>query len=148
MKNFFIAFGLCLVTFTARAQFDIYGTTTATLLATNTTLTATTTNAGVDVHGYVGQPVLILSYTNGVGTNATLDVRVQTSASLATGYTDVSGAAFTQVTNAIPGAAGILTIGVNPNAVSKYIRVVQTIGGTDTPTFDTSIIMVGRLKYQ
>lgn len=132
--------------FSARAQFDIYGTTTAVALATNNIVSATVTNVGADVHGYVGQPVILLCYTNSGGDNPTLGVRLQTSASLATGYTDIPGASFTQITNAAAGAAGIVTIGISPGAVSKYVRAVQTVGGTN-PVFQTSITLIGRLKY-
>ncbi len=132
----------------ASAQFDIYGTTTPVVLATNQPVSATITNVGIDLHAYIGTPLVLLSFTNGVGTNATLDVRLQTSASLSSGYTDISGGAFAQATNTVTtnaGLAGILTLGVSPGAVSQYVRSVQTISAGST--WQTAITVVGRLKY-
>ena len=73
------------------------------------------------------------------GVTPTLNVKIQESDSLATGYTDISGAAFSEVTDA---ADATEMISLNIDETKQYIRVVGTIGGTSTPTFGFGVTMV------
>jgi len=97
---------------------------------------------GVDVSQYVGQLAVVLTCKNTAGTTPTLDIKLQESDDNST-YTDVSGATFTQVTDANTAAATIEKIVVNVDACKKYIRAVKDIGGTDSPAFMTSCVGYG-----
>lgn len=70
---------------------------------------------------------LLLDSTAG-GVGGTLDVKIQTSDALAADYTDVAGAAFAQVGNAV----STQEIGLEPLALKKYVRAVATIAGGGT----------------
>jgi len=151
MKKLFacslIALALSLPRTAAKAQFNTFDTHGVVALATNAAVTATVTNTGRDMFGYTGQDIAVLNWSQSAGTNATLDVRLQSSTALASGYADVYGAAYDQITNAIPGSSGILTMRFDPNAASRYVRVIQTVGGSDSPAFSTSVNFIGRRKY-
>lgn len=97
---------------------------------------------GVLVTDYVGSLAVILTCKNTAGTTPTLDIKLQESDDNST-YTDISGATFTQVTDAGTAAATIEKIVVNVDACKKYIRAVKDIGGTNSPAFMTSCVALG-----
>ena len=87
---------------------------------------------GVDVLGYNA----LVEFSAGTnGTSGTVDVKIQESDVLATGYTDVASGAFTQVTEANDNA----TYEKSYTGIKQYIRVVATVG-TATCSFGVSII--------
>lgn len=103
--------------------------------------TSTLTGSAIDIKDYVGKMKFILaSAAAAAGSSPTLDVKLQDSADGSSGWADISGATFTQVTDA---ADATEEIGVNIDGVKRYIRAVGTIGGTSTPTFDFGVIGVG-----
>lgn len=104
--------------------------------------TATANGTGVDLQQYSGDVAVILDSAAGTGTAPTLDVKLQDSDDNST-FADVSGATFTQVTNA---AASQQKIVVNKDAARRYVRAVATIGGT-SPSFTFSVNAVGVKKY-
>lgn len=97
---------------------------------------------GVDVSQYVGSIAVVLSCKCTAGTSPTLDVKLQESDDDVT-YTDISGGAFTQVTDAGTSAATREKIVVNVDACKKYIRALKDIGGTGSPAFMTSCVGLG-----
>jgi hypothetical protein len=106
--------------------------------------TATGEATGVDLRQYDGDVVLILdSAAAGAGTNPTLDVTVEHSDSLSTDYTAITGAAFTQVTD----AASRQKLVIDVDGAKRYVRVKYTIGGTSSPSFTFSVTGVGVKKY-
>lgn len=106
--------------------------------------TATGEATGVDLRQYDGDVVLILdSAAAGAGTNPTLDVTVEHSDSLSTDYTAITGAAFTQVTD----AASRQKLVIDADGAKRYVRVKYTIGGTSSPSFTFSVTGVGVKKY-
>lgn len=114
-------------------------------LAASAVRTSTLTATGVDVSGYTGPiNVVLMSSAATAGTTPTLNVKLQESDTIGSGYTDVSGATFTEVTDAAD-ATEMITI-KNVDELKKYVRVVGTIGGTSTPTFGFGVVAVGRLK--
>lgn len=145
-KHILTIIALLALSLPAFAQFDLYGTSTVIQLAPCQTITANTTNAGVAINAYIGTAVCILSYTNTAGTNSTLTCNVEDSDDN-TNFTAVSDSAFTLVTNTTALYGGTLTVGVTPGATKKYVRVVQNITGTSSPSFGTSVVFVGRKKY-
>lgn len=103
------------------------------------TLSRTTTanGTGVDLQQRRGTALVILDSAAGTGTNPTLDVKLQDSPN-DSDYTDITGAAFTQVIN----AANRQTLRINLDGTARYVRAVLTIGGTSTPTFIFSVNLV------
>tara|TARA_R110002110_G_scaffold199101_1_gene409859 strand:- start:1 stop:384 length:384 start_codon:yes stop_codon:yes gene_type:complete len=101
--------------------------------------TATANGSAVDIQQYVGKLKFVLATSAGGGTSPTLDVKLQDSADGSTGWADISGAAFTQVTDAADATADL---GIWANAVKRYVRAVVTISGT-SPTFDCALVAVG-----
>ena len=105
-------------------------------------VTATGNGTGVDVQAYVGQVAVVLAAKCTAGTNPTLDVKLQDSADNST-FADITGATFTQVTNADTSAAVSEKITININSAARYVRAVATIGGTSSPAFMTACAFVG-----
>jgi len=117
---------------------DLQNELTAISLMAADSKAASANGTGVDISDYIGKLKLTLDCE--IGTSGdTLDVKVQDSPDDST-YTDVSGATFTQVTDA---ALAFESIGLDTRAVEKYIRVVATIAGSG-PVFVFSVSAVGR----
>lgn len=110
-------------------------------LAANAVRTSTLTATGVDVSDFDG-PVQVILHTSAatVGTDPTLNVKIQESDTVGSGYTDVTGATFAEVTDA---ADSTEMIAFQIGARKKFLRVVGTIGGTSTPTFGFGVVMIG-----
>lgn len=92
----------------------------------------------IDCLDYVGSAAFVLNAKNTAGTTPTLDVKLQDSADNST-FADITGAVFTQVTDAGTLAATIEKISVNIDSARRYIRAVKTIGGTASPSFNVSL---------
>lgn len=119
-------------------------TTTLKNLAGSASRTSTLTGSAVDLQGLSGEATVILdSSAATAGTNPTLDVKIQDSADGSTGWADVTGAAFTQVTS----TASQQRLSVNVSEIKRYVRTVGTLGGTSTPTFVYSVNLLGVNKY-
>ena len=101
------------------------------------TKTASANGTGIDVSAYTGIGQVILSSAAGTGTTPTLDVKLQESSDNST-YTDISGATFTQVTDA---AAALEGITLDMDAAKQYVRGVGTIGGS-TPSFTFAVELI------
>ena len=104
--------------------------------------TASEDGAAFDVHDYDGRYAIVLTTSAGGGTTPTLDVKIQDSADGSTGWADLSGATFTQVTDA---ADSTETITIDTDTAKAYIRVVTTITGT-SPTFDLGVVGFGQTQ--
>lgn len=101
---------------------------------------ATSNGSAVDILSYEGQAAAILQSSAGSGTNPTLDVKLQDSADGSTGWADIAGAAFAQVTNASPSAQ---IVKFSASNARRFVRVVATIGGT-TPSFTCAASFVSK----
>lgn len=97
---------------------------------------------GVDVSALEGHGIAILEAANVSGTTPTLDVKLQESDTSGGTYTDVAGAAFTQVTT----VAGIQTLAVEIQKTKKFVRAVFDVGGT-SPVYTAGCYLVGQKKY-
>ena len=113
------------------------------VLAAAARRTSTLTGTGIDVLHYEGVALIVLNASAGTGTTPTLDVKLQHSDDNST-YADVTGGAFTQVTD-VSGTAGIQVLKVNVSDLKRYLRVIGTIAGT-TPSFDFGVEFVGIKK--
>lgn len=106
------------------------------------TATSTVTGAAKATAGFSGPIRVVLDAAlASAGTSPTLDVTLETSANGTTGWAAV-GAAFTQVTDAV--GAGQQEQIIDASLSLGYIRAKGTIGGTNTPTFEFSVIAVGQ----
>ncbi len=94
-------------------------------------------STGIDIMEYSAEAAVILQASAGSG-NMTLDVKLQHSDSLGSGYTDLAGAAFTQVTT----VASTQKISINTNEAKRYIRAVVDVGGT-TPVYLVGVTLLG-----
>lgn len=92
----------------------------------------------VDVSGFTGNGYVALNSSATGGAGQTSDVKLQHSDDGSTNWTD-TGVAFAQVTNA---AASFQALYVSLDQFKKYVRVVNTLGGS-TPTVTASVVMVG-----
>ena len=105
-------------------------------------VTSTATSSAIDLLEYDGDVLLILDSAAGGGSSPTLDIKLTECATTGGTYTDLSGATFTQVT----GSASMQTLAINKDESKRYIKIVQTIGGS-SPSFTFSINLVGLKKY-
>lgn len=110
-------------------------------------ITASGNGTGIDITDYVGQIVITLSAKNVAGTAPTLDVKLQDSADNSS-FTDITGAVFTQVTDAGTKAATLEKIYIRADSARRYIRAVKTIGGTVSPEFLLSCTGLGVKQYR
>jgi len=101
--------------------------------------TATATGDAIDLRDYVGDLKVILSTSAGGDTDHTLNVKLTECDTSGGTYADVSGAVFTEVTDA---ADSTESITVNVDGLKRYVKAVATIAGT-SPTFDMSLVAVG-----
>lgn len=101
--------------------------------------TSTVTGSAVDVRSYKGG--LILEQLVGVvsGTSPTLNGKIQTSADGSTGWADITGATFTEVT----ATDNFQKIGFDVRNTSGYIRYVGTIAGT-SPSFTMGVALLAQ----
>jgi hypothetical protein len=69
------------------------------------------------------------------GTNPTVTVKLTHCTTSGGSYSDVSGIAFTAVTD----AASTQQKYIDWDSVHRYVKVVATVGGTNTPTFQLAV---------
>ena len=105
-------------------------------------VTSTATSSSIDLLEYDGDVMLILDSAAGGGSSPTLDIKLTESDATSGTYTDLSGATFTQVVD----AASMQTLAINKDSSKRFVRIVQTIGGS-SPTFTFSINLIGLKKY-
>ena len=108
--------------------------------------TSTPTLTAIDVLDYEGSALIVLnSGAATAGSSPTLNVKIQHSDASGSGFADVSGATFEEVTGSA-GTAGIQVMKVNVSNLKRYLKAVATVGGTSTPTFAFSIDFIGVKK--
>lgn len=120
-------------------MFNAHGANALVELIPAQAATSTVTGSAVDVQDYRGKVKVILATSIGGGTTPTLNVKLQDSADGSTGWADISGATFTEVTDS---ADATESIGVVLDSSKRYIRAVGTIAGT-SPTYSFAVVMVG-----
>jgi len=114
---------------------QINNTTTALGLVSDS-YTTTPTGTGVDCQGHESA-LIIQNAKTMTGTTPTLDGKIQESDDDST-WSDVSGATFTQVTDA---ADSLQTIEVKCSETKKYLRYVGTMTGT-SPVVDLGVSII------
>lgn len=122
---------------------SILNTTVGAIFAASTK-TSSANGTALNITDYEGPAMVILSSGAATaGSSPTLDVKIQDSADGSTGWNDVTGATFAQVTT----SASLEAIPLDTNLCKQYVRGVATIGGTSTPTFAFSVVFAGKKKY-
>lgn len=116
--------------------------TTAIPLALPAVVTATGNGTPVDVSTFKGICLLVLAASATGGAGQTGTVKLQHADESAGTYTD-TGDVFQAVTNA---ATSVQTLKTNANKFKKFVRVVDTMAGTD-PTYTRSVMLVGVPEY-
>jgi hypothetical protein len=116
---------------------DINSNLTQTAVSAIAARTSTVTTSAVDVRTYKGG--FIFQQLVGVvsGTTPTLNGKIQTSADGSTGWADISGATFTEVT----ASDSFQKIGIVENQTLGYVRYVGTIAGT-TPSYTMGVVLL------
>lgn len=113
-------------------------------LAANAVRTSTLTATGVDISAYSGPcHVILQSSAATAGTTPTLNVTLEDCDTVGGSYTAITGAAFAEVDDT-PDSTQMITI--YPDHLKKFVRVVGTIAGTNTPTFGFGVSMVGCMQ--
>lgn len=110
-----------------------------TLLANAAARAATATGTGVDITACRGQIVVLLDAA-AASAGDTLDVTLEESDTLGSGYTAITGGAFTQVTS---GAASQQKISLNADSLKTYIRAVATIAGNGGEAIIVGVLALG-----
>jgi len=93
------------------------------------TYTETETGTGVDVSGWDGVAIAILD-SSAMSADDTLDVKLQTCATVDGTYADITGATFTQVDDTAGGSTQVIAFDVS--AAEAFVLAVGTIAGTTT----------------
>ena len=119
---------------------DVYNEIASAQLLVADVRTSSANGTGVDIQDYIGKLKLVLDSEEGTGNaDNTLDVKIQHSDASGSGYTDITGAAFTQVDGS---TAAFESISLDTRSTKRYIRAVATIAGT-SPSYATSVILHG-----
>jgi hypothetical protein len=113
-------------------------------LVTAQSIAATANGTGVDTSGYDSVGRIAINVGVPTGTSPTLDMKFQSSADNSTGWTDITGAAITQVTS-VGGTQGAQVVDIDLGVCSRYVRAVTTLGGT-TSVFPVSATMTALVK--
>ena len=119
---------------------DLNGALTSTTLLNKHVPVAagTQTGAGVDLTGYVGNLMVILSAAGANGDNgATITYSLLDSADNTT-FTALTTPTFAAVT----AASTLATVALDPKAVRRYVQF-KALTASTTATFTTSAVMVG-----
>ncbi len=116
---------------------DITSNLTQTAVVAIAAKTSTVTSSAVNLTTYKGG--VIVEQLVGVvsGTTPTLNGKIQTSADGSTGWADISGATFTEVT----ATDSFQKIGFDVRDTLGYVRFVGTIAGT-TPSFTMGVTLL------
>lgn len=107
--------------------------------------TVTANGTALNVRSFLGRVKVILDSAAGAGTAPTLDVKLQDSPDGTTGWADITGAAFAQVTDAGP---SLQDLGLGIDRQDLFIRAVATITGSAGQSFTFSVNMIGNKESQ
>jgi hypothetical protein len=106
-------------------------------------VTSSGNGTDLDLQQYSGQIVILADMKNTAGSSPTMDISVNDSADNSTFAALSPAVAFTQMTT----GASAFKLVLNKDNIRRYLRIVKTIGGTNTPTFLTSVKILAVKKY-
>lgn len=122
---------------------DSVGSLTIAELAPCLVRTSTFTGAAYDVRDFVGR-VRVVQFSAAASAGDTLDGKIQDSPDGTTGWADLTGATFTQVTAA---ADGHEAIAFEASAAKPFIRYVGTVAGA-SPSWPFGATVIGTKQYR
>lgn len=125
---------------------DIAAGMTKTNLVAPVAIATTAAKSSVDLSAYVGKVLIVLTALNTAGTNPTLALKLQNSAAADTGQVDISGKAFTGLTTTNVNGTQTMELDMAEMTLGKYVNVHGTIGGTDSPSYAVSVVVIGRTQ--
>lgn len=101
---------------------------------------------GIDLRDYIGDVAIVFNIgASTAGSSPTYDAAIQSGdasdGSDAAAFT--SAIAITQATG-----ASFQVLRVDTRLAKRYLKIVQTIGGTSSPSFPVGIAIVGRKQVQ
>lgn len=106
--------------------------------------TSTLTGTAIDLLDYEGEGLFILNAALATaGTTPTLDCKLQHCATSGGTYADITGATYTQVTDAA--GAGMQALSLNVSNLERYVKIIGTIAGANA-SFDFTASFVGFKK--
>lgn len=122
---------------------DLNGEVVAQELTNNLAVTATgLKGSSVDLNDYDGSAKIIVQIGAATaGSSPTMDVKIQDSADNSS-FADVTGATVAQVTT----VALTASIGLAPRTYRRYVKLYATIGGTSSPSFPISAVVLAQKK--
>lgn len=103
--------------------------------------TASADGAAVDVRALYARGLAVLQTAN-ASAGDTMDVRLQDSPDGSTGWADVPGGAFAQIT---PANGGTYKLSVDLDSVDAFVRARVVIAGT-SPSIVCALSLVGPVK--
>jgi hypothetical protein len=118
--------------------------TRATFNGTGAAITGSGNGTGLDITQAEGRIRIDVIHCGASGTNPTLALSIEESDTLGGDYTDISNDAViegvtTDDFTGLTGTAGVQFKILDTRQLKGFLRIVRTIGGTDTPTFYTSV---------
>ena len=114
---------------------------TGAALAAAVALTASANAQAVDISKFGGLAAITLNSSATGGAGQTYNAKLQHSEDGVSGWTDITGGAFDQVTNAGPSFQRLL---LNLDQLKKFVRVVDTLAGT-SPTVVRAVGLTGKI---
>lgn len=113
-------------------------------------ITSTANGTGIDLGDCDQSGLLIISVGAVSGTSPTLALKLQESKNNASADASGGADAYADITGATASltdsdASSVITVRVN-NRSKRYVRLVKTIGGTSTPTFNLSAVFIADKK--
>lgn len=101
---------------------------------------------GIDLRDYIGNVTVIFNIgTATAGTNPTYDASLQ-SGSASDGSDAVAFSPAVAITQAT--GASLQSVNVDTRQAARYLKIVQTIGGTSSPSFPVGITLIGTKQVQ
>jgi hypothetical protein len=129
---------LLLAAFSVHAFAGVNWGSHATLLDPAPLKSVTATENGatdLDLQQYSGQIIILMEAKNTAGSSPTLDVSFNDSADNSSFAAISPALAFTQMTT----GASAFKLVVNKDKLRRYLRVVKTVGGTNSPAWYATV---------
>lgn len=101
---------------------------------------------GIDLRGYTGNVLLVFNIGDSTaGSSPTYDAAIQSGA-LSNGSDAAAFSTPIAITQAT--AVSYQVISVDTRLAGRYLKIVQTIGGTSSPSFPIGISLIGQKQVQ
>lgn len=124
-------------------EYDLPGIVTTSVLTPSVSVAANTNSLNFDLLPYQGAVGVILNGgAASAGTNPVLQAAIYDSADNST-FAAITNATFTNVTN----ANSLQVYDLDTRTARRYMRVVMTVSGTNSPAFPVGLSVFGVKEY-